>query len=127
MGEWGELLTQLKALGVNDARKAVATARKAGLDVADVEAIVGYWSGAPGKWGPGALYYRLMSAVAGQRPDEGWPPPAASAARREKSAAKSREEIRSAKAFAIITEGRRNRKSDDEIMAELKAKGLEWP
>ena len=69
-------VVRLCGLGVADASAACRQAAAAGVTADVVLALAEHFAARPGAWGPGALHYRVRSAVPGLAIDEGWPPPA---------------------------------------------------
>jgi hypothetical protein len=117
-------MKNVSSCGVADAASAVKAAVANGVSLDAIEAIVAHYKREGGNE-PKALHYRISSAVPDVPPEEGWPPrwrvqsPAQSAA-----ASRAWKE---SEATRIIKAGRKAKKPDDAISAELAAAGLEWP
>lgn len=73
---WGEVVDEMRSLGVSRAAEAVEQARARGVALEEVTAIVGHYGHKIGAWGPGALFERIRNARPGEQPDQHWPPPA---------------------------------------------------
>jgi len=124
---WGPVVKHLKLIGLVDAATAVRAARDNGLDHAAVLAIAEHWSASGGAWEAGALHFRIRTGTPEQGPGDGWPPRNPTVAKRQKSVGQRDEARRRAMAFELVRKGRAAKRSDEEIKAELQAKGLEWP
>lgn len=104
---WVAAEEELFAAGVAKAREAAQSARERGYTPDQVLALIEHYRqpGQAGKWGPGALYRRIVDSHPSWPSDAGWPEPAAayaaaaearrrsaaSAARRAAAAAAERE------------------------------------
>lgn len=75
-GGWEELIEELEALGVTQARKAASAAAAAGCSPDDFRPHLAYWKSHRELWASpeGVLYRRLEYLRLGQPTDEGWPP-----------------------------------------------------
>lgn len=122
-------MTRLAGMGVVNARQACDTAKNGcQCNPEHAMALIDF-AVANGK-GPGAIVWRFSRSVPSMPVESGWPQNGeadAMVARDEKAMARKRREQRDSDATQIIKQGRKSKKPDEEIMAELVAAGLEWP
>ncbi len=120
---WDRIEQQLAELKVIRIAPALAAAKKHKLTPHDVATIVRVYDEHPGRWGPAALSWRIENGVAAQSPAEGWPKPTGIDGHATANAARAN----AAKAARIIKAGRKAKRTDEQIKAELDKAGLTWP
>lgn len=125
--EWEGIASRLNLCGVNTISKTIKNAKENGLSTAHVTAIIDHWSKNQGAWTAGYLAWRISEGTPSQAAGDGWPPASTARTNAEKQAANKQKKNGDALAFRIITEGRKQKKTDGQIMGELTVQGLEWP
>lgn len=71
----GELIQQVKNLGILKAANTIHQALKLGISVELIREVIGHFESNPGAWKPGALRWRLTDRDVAARPaPDGWPP-----------------------------------------------------
>ncbi len=127
---WPEVMSRLSSLGIVNSRQAVAEARDACNCTPDWAMKLIDYAQAHGKE-PGAIVWRFKRAVPSLPLEQGWPQSGddspAVLERVAKASERKRLEDADSRATAMIKAGRRDKKPDQEIAAELTAAGLDWP
>ncbi len=127
---WTEVMTRLATIGVVNAKQACTAAKDGCRCTAGHAMKLIDYAQANGK-GPGAVVWRFNRAVEAMPVEAGWPAnleeEQAALAKAGKATAKQRAADAETLANKIIREGRRDKKSDDEIRSMLAQKGVEWP
>ena len=118
--EWTEITRVLRSLGVGDPARAIVGARDGGASPEDVLAVIAHYRGSPGAWSPALLSGRVARCAPGLAASEFWPPKAATASRAPpRQTAAQRQDADDCEAMRIVRDGRRHKKTDEQIQAEL--------
>jgi len=125
--EWEGIATRLNICGVNSISKTIKSAKSNGLSTSDVNAVIDHWCKNQGAWTAGYLAWRISEGLPSQAASDGWPPGSTAKTIADKQATNKQQKNKDALAYRIISDGRKQKKTDDQIIAVLKSKGLEWP
>jgi hypothetical protein len=127
---WDEVMRRLGAVGVANAPQTLREARDGCSCTPEWAMRLLDYAQANGM-GPGAIVWRFKRAVPSLPVEHGWPVPgdlsADTVARNDRLAKKKLLESADLEATDMIKKLRRQKKTEDEIRAELTSKGLEWP
>lgn len=127
MDSWEAIGDQLASLGMADVTTALQAAQRRGMTVPEVAALAEHFRAANGKWKIGALHWRIATGQAGRPPSEGWPAPDDTVTRRNARRKADKQSAAERAAYRIIKAGKKAKRSEAEIRAELQAAGLSWP
>lgn len=124
--EWKEVSNKLVRAGVSRWRQTIEAAVVAGCTPDMASQLIDF---AVSKGvSAGALVCRLSNAHPSMAVDTGWPDRAEKSKKTSaKQASEDARKLRESEAAAIIREGRRLKKTDDDIQKDLTTKGLQWP
>lgn len=123
---WGAAKARMAELGVTRWKETIDDAKANGCTPGHVMELLAY---AKSKGQPaGSIVWRVSRARMSLAVAEGWPPkPPDTAAAAKRRDDKAKKQAAESLATVMIKEGRRAKKPDNVIMAELTAAGLEWP
>lgn len=126
MNGWKEVADKLAGMGAARWKQGIAAIRDHGCDCEHALALIDY--GQKQGYEAAAVIHRFKIARPSLAIESSWPPKReAKALILESKELEARRKADDAQACQIIRAGRREKKTDDTIKAELTAAGLEWP